>query len=70
MLRPLYVALSLFPVAPSVQADAAVALPLFNPSKDRSVDWVGESAAENIIEPLHLGEHPKPAISGHLKTSH
>jgi tetratricopeptide (TPR) repeat protein len=53
MLRLLYVALSLFLLAPSVQADATVALPLFNPSKDRSVDWVGESAAENIIEALH-----------------
>jgi len=53
MLRLLYVALSLFLLAPVVQADATVALPLFNPSKDRSVDWVGESAAENIIEALH-----------------
>ena len=53
MLRLLYVALSLFLLAPSVQADATVALPLFNPSKDRSLDWVGESAAENIIEALH-----------------
>jgi len=53
MLRLLYVALSLFPLAPPVQADATVALPLFNPSKDRSLDWVGESAAENIIEALH-----------------
>ncbi len=53
MLRLLYVALSLFPLAPLAQADATVALPLFNLSKDRSVDWVGESAAENIIEALH-----------------
>ena len=53
MLRLLYVALSLFLLAPSVQADATVALPLFNPSKDRSLDWVGESAAENIIEALN-----------------
>ena len=53
MFRLLYVALSLFLLAPVVQADATVALPLFNPSKDRSFDWVGESAAENIIEALH-----------------
>ncbi|MSV32873.1 MAG: tetratricopeptide repeat protein [Bryobacterales bacterium] len=53
MLRLPHVALSLFLLAPLAQADATVALPLFNLSKDRSVDWVGESAAENIIEALH-----------------
>ena len=53
MLRLLFAALSLLPLAPSVQADATVALPLFNSSKDRTLDWVGESAAESIIEALH-----------------
>ena len=53
MLRLPHVALSLFLLAPLAQADATGALPLFNLSKDRSVDWVGESAAENIIEALH-----------------
>jgi len=53
MLRLLYVALSLLMLAPVAQADATVALPLFNTSKDRTVDWVGESAAESIIEALH-----------------
>lgn len=53
MLRLLYVAISLFLLAPGAQADATVALPLFNLAKDRSVDWVGESVAEGIIEALH-----------------
>lgn len=53
MPRLLYAALSLFLLAPAVRADATVALPLFNLSKDHSVDWVGESAAESIIDALH-----------------
>jgi tetratricopeptide (TPR) repeat protein len=53
MLRLLYVALPLFLLAPVVKADATVALPLFNLAKDRSVDWVGESVAEGVIEALH-----------------
>jgi tetratricopeptide (TPR) repeat protein len=53
MLRLLYVAVSLLVLAPAVQAGATVALPLFNSSRDRSVDWVGESVAESIIEALH-----------------
>lgn len=53
MSRFLWVALSLLLLAPSVRADATVALPLYNLSKDRSLDWVGESVAENIIEAIH-----------------
>ncbi|MFN0103468.1 MAG: tetratricopeptide repeat protein [Bryobacteraceae bacterium] len=53
MLRLPHVALSLFLLAPAAQADATVALPLLNLSQDRSVDWVGESVAENLIEALH-----------------
>ena len=53
MPRLLFAALSLLLLAPAARADATVALPLFNLSKDRSVDWVGESVAENIIEALH-----------------
>ncbi len=53
MLRLLYVALPLLLLAPVAQADATVALPLYNLSNDRTVDWLGESVAENIIEALH-----------------
>lgn len=53
MLRLLYVAVSLFLLAPAAQADATVALPLFNLSSDHSVDWIGESVSEHIIEALH-----------------
>ncbi|MBI2685951.1 MAG: tetratricopeptide repeat protein [Acidobacteria bacterium] len=53
MPRLLYVALSLLLLAPAARADATVALPLFNASKDRSLDWVGESVAESIIDALH-----------------
>lgn len=53
MPRLLYAALSLLFLAPLAQADATVALPLVNLSKDRTVDWVGESVAEGIIEALH-----------------
>jgi tetratricopeptide (TPR) repeat protein len=53
MPRLLFAALSLLLLAPAARADATVALPLFNLSEDRSVDWVGESVAENIIEALH-----------------
>lgn len=53
MPRLLYAALLLLLLAPAARADATVALPLYNLSKDRSVDWVGESVAENIIEALH-----------------
>lgn len=53
MPRLLFAALSLLLLAPAARADATVALPLYNLTKDRSVDWVGESVAENIIEALH-----------------
>jgi tetratricopeptide (TPR) repeat protein len=53
MPRLLYAALLLLLLAPAARADATVALPLYNLSKDRTVDWVGESVAENIIEALH-----------------
>jgi tetratricopeptide (TPR) repeat protein len=53
MLRLMFVALALAVLAPDAQADAIVALPLFNLSEDRSVDWVGEAVAENLVEALH-----------------
>lgn len=53
MSRLLFAALFAVLLAPRALADATVALPLYNVSKDRSLDWVGESVAENIIEALH-----------------
>ena len=53
MHRLLLVAVALIVLAPDARADATVALPLYNSSEDRSVDWVGEAVAENIIEALH-----------------
>jgi tetratricopeptide (TPR) repeat protein len=53
MFRLLCAALSLVLLAPLLRADATVALPLTNLSADRSLDWVGESVAENIGEALH-----------------
>ena len=53
MLRVLIAALGLCVLAPEARADATVALPLYNLSKDRTVDWVGESVAEGVLEALH-----------------
>jgi len=53
MLRLLYAALLLPLLAPAARGDATVALPLNNLSADRTLDWVGECVAENIVEALH-----------------
>jgi len=53
MLRVLIAALGLCVLAPEARADATVALPLYNSTKDRTVDWVGESVAEGVLEALH-----------------
>lgn len=53
MLRTAIVALMLSFCALPLIADAVVALPLNNDARDHTIDWIGESVAENILEAMH-----------------
>jgi tetratricopeptide (TPR) repeat protein len=52
VLRALFIFLIL-PMLPAFAADTFAVLPLFNPSNQSNLDWIGESAAETIRESLN-----------------
>ena len=53
MPRNLFVALLSLLLAPLMRGQATVALPFTNLSRDANLEWIGEAAAENILESVH-----------------